>query len=104
MTAGQVTTGLSPLTVGSLYTFELAAYLNHLPWDLTGGACTLTLKDPTGATTTLAGTGLDGGCKAASAWAAPDLPGTWTRSWSLTDAAGLKQVQPAVAFAVAEAP
>jgi hypothetical protein len=98
----QVTTGLAPLVIGSVDTFQQDPKLNRLPWDLTGGTATLTLQDPNGVQTVLSAQVLGFGAKVA--WTVAGAIGTWTRAWTLIDGSGLKQVSRPRPFVVTGSP
>jgi hypothetical protein len=97
-----ITTGVSPLCVGSVEKFQLQAALDSLPWDLTGGTVTLTFRDPTGVQTVYPAS-ISGGC-AFVTWTVIDPPGDWRRTWTVTDAAGIHQVSQPVPFTVIDSP
>lgn len=93
-----VTTGLVPLCVGSIETFQAVATLNGLPWDLTGGSGTLTITNPLGVTTVLPVTIV--GTTVQASWTVVVPAGDWRRVWALTDALGRHQVSFPIAFTV----
>ena len=99
MNVGVVTTGLEPLVVGSVETFQHQGFDNRLIWDLTGGSASLKIIDPTGASTTYAAT-ISGGC-AFVTWAVAGPVGTWFRQWTVTSADGRHQVSRRIVFEVA---
>jgi hypothetical protein len=99
-----VTTGLAPLNIGSTEIFQVAPLLNGAPWNLAGGSATLTLSDPNGNKTTLAGSIVGTGYGATSGWTVVGPVGTWTRSWTLSDASGIVQVTDPIVFVVQSSP
>jgi hypothetical protein len=101
MTTG-ITTSPVPLTVGSDELFQLVAFKDGVPWDLTGGAVTLKLQDPTGAVTSVSGTVSASG--ATAPWTVTAPAGTWLRAWHVLDAAGVHQVSRPIAFIVTDTP
>ena len=98
MNEGIVTTGLKPLVVGSMKTFQLNATLDGIFWDLTGGSASVTLKDPGGNETVIPATIINGVAQAT--WKVAKPTGTWFRSWLATDATGLPQYTNPIAFDV----
>lgn len=96
------TTGLVPFTVGSVNLFTSKAFANGLPWDLTGGTVTLNMKDSNGAFYSYPATIT--GMVAQVSWTVLNVPGRWTRSWTVTDAQGRHQVSRAYTFDVEPAP
>jgi len=102
MNEAATTTGLIPLTIGSMETFQLQAYKNRLPWDLTGGSAQLLLADPTGSLTTINATIVGQGAQAN--WTVGGLSGTWARAWKVTDSSGIVQISRPIAFAVISSP
>ncbi len=102
MNTSLVTTGLSPLTIGSVEVFELSSELNCLPWDLAGGTVTLTIRDPLGNQTIYPAT--ISGFQATVTWQVVLPEGTWTRSWKVIDASGITQVSQPLVFTVTASP
>ena len=103
MTTGQVTTGLTPLTVGSSYLFVGNFFLNGLWWDLTGGTASLEFADPAGSLFGPYPASITGGVPSVT-WQAAGLSGTWTRAWVIQDARGRVQVSRPIAFALEGSP
>jgi hypothetical protein len=104
MNTGVVSTGLVPLTIGSVEKFQDKPLLNELPWDLTGGSASLILSNPAGAQTTIAATIVPGGYGATANWTVIAPAGNWLRAWSLTDASGRHQVTLPIPFVVIASP
>lgn len=96
------TTGILPLTVGSVYTFEHQGILNGLGWDLTGGSASLLMTAPDGSAYTYAAS-ISGG-NAFYTWTALNIPGTWVLAWSVTDADNRHQVSRPIVFEVMVSP
>ncbi len=99
---GVVTTGLLPLTIGSVESFEQQANLNSLPWDLTAGTVSLLMTDPNGTSYSYPAT-ISGGCSQVT-WTVVGPVGVWLRAWSTTDSNGIKQVSRPIPFIVASSP
>jgi hypothetical protein len=99
MLSGIVTTGLFPLTRGSMEVFQLQPIINGLPWDLSGGSASVTLTDPNGATTILAVT-ITGRLIRSASWTVAAPVGGWSRQWTMTDSTGLRQVSHPLPFEV----
>ena len=97
-----VTTGLEPICIGSMETWQVQPWLNGVPWNLAGGSATLKLTDPNGVNTSFAGTISGGG--AFYVWTVIGPAGTWVRSWTLTDSTGLVQVMAPEAMVVISSP
>lgn len=98
-----VTTGIAPYAVGTVLTFQGAFFLNHVYWDLTGGAVTLEVVDPSGNVTGPLAATISGGSPSVTyTVAAPG--GQWYRKWTITDAQGRHQVSPPEAFSVDASP
>lgn len=96
------TTGLLPLTIGSVDTFTLRPGLNGLPWDLTLGKATLIMTDPGG--NQFSYPAQIQGSTAMFTWIVTGPPGTWLRAWDVTDANGKRQISRPIAFAVISSP
>jgi hypothetical protein len=96
------TTGLVPLTIGSVYKLQFSAFLGGVFWDLTGGLASLLMTDPYGNAYSFVGTIAGGGGYVQ--WVNPGPAGTWTRAWRLTDAQGVQQTSRPIAFAVVSSP
>lgn len=101
MNLAATSTQQTPLTIGSVETFQTRAELGYVPWDLTGGSATLKLTDPTGAGTTISATITAG--NAVANWTVIGPAGQWTRAWVLQDAVGVHQVSLPIAFQVVAA-
>jgi hypothetical protein len=99
---GAVTTGLTPLTLGSVKTFQLNPFLNGLPWNLTGGSATLDLRDPNGTLYQYAGQIVNGGAQATLSIFAP--AGNWTFAWDCTDGTGIREISLPIEFVVQASP
>jgi hypothetical protein len=97
-----VTTGLVPLTVGSVEQFQLDAVLDGLHWDLTGAAVNLLMTDPLGNSYNFIAAVQNQG--AVYAWVVPNVPGTWVRAWKVVDALGRTQVSRPIVFTVVSSP
>jgi len=97
-----VTTGLVPLVISSVETFQLSSFLNGLPWDLTGGSVTIYFLDPAGVATNFPATIVGPG--ATYNWMVISPPGTWTRAWLVIDALGRKQKSRPIVFTVTQSP
>ena len=102
MNLGIVTTGLVPLTINSLMTFQLDPYLDGLPWDLSGGSAVLRMIDASGVTHTSSASISAAGVIVNFTVPAP--AGAWTRAWDVTDVSGRRQVSRPIAFAVVASP
>lgn len=97
-----VTTGIQPLCIGSIETFQTSAFLSGLPWDITGGSATLHFTDPAGGTLSLPANITGGGAQVQWTVIAPE--GDWVRAWDLQDALGRRQVSQPIAFRVIPSP
>lgn len=105
MNTNITTTGQTPLTIGSIETFQASAFKNGLPWDLTGGVVNLILEDPSGSQTTISGTISGNGATATWTVTGPENTSSgWRRAWSITDAAGVKQISRPISFNVIASP
>ena len=114
MNLGTTTTGLVPLTIGSIEEFQLDPWLNALPWNLAGGTVQLLLTDPNGTKYTVNASIVTGGYGATATWtvigpATVDdngvrLANPWRRAWSVVDALGRTQISRAIAFEVVNSP
>jgi hypothetical protein len=102
MNSTLVTTGLVPLTIGSLETFVLQAFNNGLPWDLTGGSATVLMADPQGGSHSY--TAAISGSTARISWTVLPIPGDWRRCWDVTDGSGTRQVSRPIPFTVISSP
>ncbi len=100
---GVVTTGLVPLAIGSVETFQLQPLINRLPWDLQGGSASVILSPPTGGNITINATiAVDGSIRAQWTVIAPE--GNWLLAWDCTDALGRHQVSNPIPFDVISSP
>lgn len=103
-----VTTGQTPVTIGSTLTFQLRASKDGQPWDLTGGTLDVLLADITGTVITVAATVTGFGGKAS--WTVPATSsgkssvGTWLRAWKATDAAGISMTSRPIQMDVISSP
>ena len=102
MNTGVVTTGLVPLTIGSVETFQLVVDLNGLPHSLSAGTASLTFSDPNGNQTTYGAT--IPGDDALVTYTIIGPPGSWKRAWTWTDSVGVHQVSQSIPFAVVSSP
>lgn len=102
MNTALVTTGVIPLVVGSVETFQLQGFLDALPWNLAGGTVSLRLADPLGNVTTIPAA-ISGGCALAT-WTVVSPAGRWVRDWVITDASLVHQVSQAIIFDVVDFP
>lgn len=102
MNATLNTTGLTPLVVGSVEKFQLQAFTNNLPWDLTGGTVNLLVADPSGTVTTYPATIAGGGAYYNFTIVGP--AGSWARAWSCVDSSGIKQISRPIPFNVVTSP
>jgi len=104
--SGLVSTGVTPIAVGSVETFKLQAYNNGLPVDLTGGTVSLKLRDPLGNVTTVSAT-ISGGIATATwtvtAVAGQDGIANWTRCW-VVSGGGITQTSRPIGFATTTSP
>lgn len=97
-----ITTGVTPLCVGSAERFQLQAFRNGLPWNLSAATVTLSIKDNTGATTVYSATITGQG--AYLDWTVPASPvGEWTRAWRIVDGS-IVQVSRPIAFTTVDSP
>jgi hypothetical protein len=97
-----VTTGLIPLCIGSIETFQLQPFLDKLPWNLTGGSANLLMTDPNGTNYNFPATIVNGGAQ--YTWTVIGPAGNWTRAWEVTDAIGITQVSNPIVFSVISSP
>lgn len=97
-----VTVGLKPLTIGSTDRFKTQAWLNDVPWDLTGGTAVLRMTDPNGTAYSFPAVISGGG--AHFDWRVVGPTGIWLRAWDLVDATGLEQISEPIAFQVINSP
>ncbi len=102
MNTALVTTGLTPLVIGSVERFQLQAYLNALPWLLDGGTVLLTISDPFGVQTIIVASIIGNGAQAT--WTVVGPAGNFTRAWTVTDANGVKQKSRPIVFSVTASP
>lgn len=98
-----VTTGLLPMTVGSMKSFQLDAKLDGLPWDLTGATATVRLNDPNDNLSVVTAT-VEPPCKAIADWEVPNVPGTWSLAWDVTDSTGRREISLPFLFTVVNSP
>lgn len=96
------TIGFEPLTIGSTKTFLYQGYLGGVPWNLAGGSGSLKMVDPNGVAYSYP-VQIAGG-DAFVVWTVLPPGGTWLRAWDVTDANGVRDVSPPIAFAVASSP
>ncbi len=97
-----MTTGLVPLAIGSVETFQLSARLNGLPWNLTGGSATVSFLGPNGETSSHAATVNRTG--ATLSYTVVGGEGTWSMCWLVEDASGRIQKSLPILFAVTASP
>lgn len=97
-----VTTNLTPLTIGSIETFELDPTLDGLPWNMAGGVVTLLMTDPLGFGYTLPAT--VSGYMATVNWVVIGPAGTWLRAWKVQDASGIIQYSQPIIFEIIPSP
>jgi hypothetical protein len=102
MNLGVVTTGLVPLSVGSVELFQLQPYLNGLPWSMQGATVNLLFRDPSGNQTSSSAVITAG--SATVSWTVPSTPGSWFRSWQITDANGVHQLSQPITFNIGTSP
>jgi hypothetical protein len=103
MNTSLVTTGLFPLTIGSVETFIMQGFLDGLPWqEIQGGTVSLIVADPAGNQTTYAAAISGSTAKVNYAIAAP--VGNWTRCWSIVDSLGRVQRSRPIVFTVMASP
>jgi hypothetical protein len=96
------TTGLIPLCIGSVETFQEQPWLDGLPWNLAGGTVSLKLADPVGNTYTIPAT--VSGYTATATWTVIGPVGNWARAWQNQDASGIIQVSRPICFSVISSP
>lgn len=104
MNNGVVTTGIEPLIIGADHRFQLSAFKDGQPWNLTGGSAWIRLTDPTGVQTEYAAS--VSGFGATFPWTVPLLTpnlqsavGDWLRAWRV-DAGGIEQISQPIPFSV----
>lgn len=97
-----VTTGLVPLTIGSIERFQHQGFLGGVPWDFTGGTVNLIVADPSGNKTTYPAT--IAGMNAYVDYTVVAPAGDWKRAWSVVDANGITQVSRPIPFGVESSP
>lgn len=97
-----VTTGIRPLTIGSVELFQAQPFLNQLPWDWTGGTVQLLMTDPNGNNYTFPATVQNMG--AVFQWTVTGPVGAWVRAWKVVDAQGRKQISLPIVFNVISSP
>jgi hypothetical protein len=98
-----VTTGLVPLTIGSVEKFQHQGFINSLPWDLRGGTVSLNMLDPNGGSYSYPATIQADGTVFVQ-WTVIAPVGNWTRAWVVTDANTVHQVSRAIIFSVVQSP
>jgi len=102
MNTSLVTTGITPVAVGSMQVFQASPVLNGQPWDLTGGSANLLMTDPVGGTYDIIATVI--GFGAAASFTIPNVVGSWVRAWKLTDATGLVEYSLPITMNVVASP
>jgi hypothetical protein len=98
-----VTTGIKPFAVGSVEQFQLRVDLNGLPHSLAGGSATISFQDPNNNVTGPFAASIVGD-DAFYTYTIVSPLGTWTRSWTWIDSAGVKQVSLPIQFVVLSSP
>lgn len=97
-----VTTGLVPLVIDSVETFQLKPFLNKVPWQIGGGSVTLYILDPNGMLTSFSAT--VAAFTALASYTVIGPAGTWSRAWKVTDSHGRVQKSRPIPFAVTQSP